>query len=414
MQYTGGAHCCFIYKIYDLDTDVRLIFDDEKYGILKIGSELQALDFDGQGKYDLVRRAMSFGYFHMPYAYAILPEVVFSYDEGTKQYVISNKKFSNYILRNIKDDIKKYKHNNTAKIDDKEFYLSSVLGVFLNYIYSGKEEEGWKFFNGGYKLSNKEEIRADIIKTLNNDPLYKGIYGKDELQGKSTVRNDKTQQQNDTRKEPVSPVQKPKNSGVHCFAASGDEFVDGQTIRETAADMGWTVGNVASIAAATVVSSKVMTYPGYIVDVCLREDGEELQIKMQSRARTAGQADWHLLPSTKSETGGHSQKTQGVRVQGSTDNTTQFEVAHIQEQGQDIIIVIVSPSFHSQDADTQMQIYTEIEACARSAQLGGGLVLVYNQGLRFAFYGPRLWHSFFQSVDKDWVASRINGKLTCY
>jgi hypothetical protein len=93
--------------------------------------------------------------------------------------------------------------------------------------------------------------------------------------------------------------------------------------------------------------------------------------------------------------------------------TTKFEVAHVKESGQDMVIIPVNPSFISKDARTQQQIYTDIQVCVRSARLSGTVVLVASGSGRFQFYGPKQWQHFLQSIDMDWVTARINKELSC-
>jgi hypothetical protein len=46
----------------------------------------------------------------------------------------------------------------------------------LRYIYAGKRDEGWAFYDRQYKLANKDLIKSDILNKLRNEPVYKFIY----------------------------------------------------------------------------------------------------------------------------------------------------------------------------------------------------------------------------------------------
>lgn len=70
---------------------------------------------------------------------------------------------------------------------------------------------------------------------------------------------------------------------------------DAQTIRLKALDMGWKVSKTASLAAASIVRGKTGIYPKNDVEICIREEGDDLTIKAQSKARDAGQAKWHKV-----------------------------------------------------------------------------------------------------------------------
>ena len=84
-----------------------------------------------------------------------------------------------------------------------------------------------------------------------------------------------------------------------CFKSSKKLNYDAQTIRLKAMDMGWKVGKTASLAAASVISGKNGIYPKDDVEICLREEDDELQIKTQSKSRDAGKAKWRKVMAGK-------------------------------------------------------------------------------------------------------------------
>jgi hypothetical protein len=53
-----------------------------------------------------------------------------------------------------------------------------MIKIVISYIYAGKENEGWDFYNNRYRISNKEIIRADILKNLKDDHAYNRIYNR--------------------------------------------------------------------------------------------------------------------------------------------------------------------------------------------------------------------------------------------
>jgi len=74
---------------------------------------------------------------------------------------------------------------------------------------------------------------------------------------------------------------------------------DAQTIRLKAMEMGWKVGNTASLAAASIVKGKTELYPKDNVEICIKEEGSALQIKAQSKSMDAGKAEWHSITAKK-------------------------------------------------------------------------------------------------------------------
>ena len=88
-------------------------------------------------------------------------------------------------------------------------------------------------------------------------------------------------------------------SAEECFNSSKKLNDDAQTIRLKAMDMAWTIGKSASITAAGIVKGKAEIYPKDNVEICLRKEGETLQVKVQSKSRDAGQAKWHKVIAEK-------------------------------------------------------------------------------------------------------------------
>jgi hypothetical protein len=85
-----------------------------------------------------------------------------------------------------------------------------------------------------------------------------------------------------------------------------------------------------------------------------------------------------------------------------------YNVAHIHEQGTDLIIIPLESSFGTQSQATQHQTIDELQIRANSAGLKGTVVPVWNSGGRMAFIAPPNWHSFFGSINLQFVAANIN------
>jgi len=91
-----------------------------------------------------------------------------------------------------------------------------------------------------------------------------------------------------------------------------------------------------------------------------------------------------------------------------------FDIAHLHEQGQDMIIVPLDRNFQSKSADDRDDVITALQVCARRAGLAGTVVPVWDSGGgRMAFIAPQPWHPFFQSLDLRTILRNINKRLTC-
>ena len=93
----------------------------------------------------------------------------------------------------------------------------------------------------------------------------------------------------------------------------------------------------------------------------------------------------------------------------------QFEVAHIREQGHDMVIFPLDSQIQHKSQKQQQEIMYALQRCAASARLRGDALLVWgdDQG-RMHYLAPKNWHTFLNSINMIWVAQRVNKKLTCH
>ena len=91
-----------------------------------------------------------------------------------------------------------------------------------------------------------------------------------------------------------------------------------------------------------------------------------------------------------------------------------FKVAHVREQGVDLILVPLDRSFDYKSTQEKSEVIDGLQTCATSAGLAGTVVPVWeSSGGRMAFIAPRPWHPFLSSISMRFVATNINRRLTC-
>ncbi len=91
----------------------------------------------------------------------------------------------------------------------------------------------------------------------------------------------------------------------------------------------------------------------------------------------------------------------------------EYQVAHIREQGVDLIIIPLNWSFGSKSLSEQKEIIAALQMCAKSAGLAGTVVPVWQSGSHVQFIAPQNWHLFFKSISYEFVLNNINRKLIC-
>ncbi len=92
---------------------------------------------------------------------------------------------------------------------------------------------------------------------------------------------------------------------------------------------------------------------------------------------------------------------------------TTLEVAHVRQQGVDMIIVPLDRSFNHKPSSQQNATRNEIQTRANSAGLRGSVALVWDAGGgRMAFLAPPQWMNFFRSINLRWVFANLNRELS--
>lgn len=89
-----------------------------------------------------------------------------------------------------------------------------------------------------------------------------------------------------------------------------------------------------------------------------------------------------------------------------------FKVAHLHEQGQDLIIVPLDSNFGHKAEDDQQEAIGELQMHAAAAGLRGHVIPVWDSGGgRMAFIAPQNWHSYFKSINLQYVHQNLNREI---
>lgn len=178
MEYSGGAHCCWSFEIYDLLPTFRKIYDEGNYDV---GYPLFPKDINHDGIPEIERTILTFDYFHASHASSVFPTAIFTYDRRRKKYTPANRQFSDYLLENIEHDIEAaqktislYEGKEVSEFEER--YYQAIVQVVLKYIYAGQKEKGWDFFEKNYHASDKKNLRKDLQNALRKDAIYQSIY----------------------------------------------------------------------------------------------------------------------------------------------------------------------------------------------------------------------------------------------
>jgi hypothetical protein len=89
-----------------------------------------------------------------------------------------------------------------------------------------------------------------------------------------------------------------------------------------------------------------------------------------------------------------------------------FDVAHIREQGQNMLLFPLDDSFEFKSSAEQNSIVAQLQMRANRAGLGGRAVAVWQRGHETRFLGPPPWKAFLRSIDMTFVLTNVNRKIS--
>lgn len=153
----------------------RVIFDGPKWGAGREGDDMQIIDLDNDGDYEItVPLTLFYGFSEwVPTGNTPLPTAIFKYDRKAREYVPANPKFQDYLLKRIDN-----KKRGISPPEDRINHITGILPIVVDYIFAGKEKEAWTFFDASYKLPDKKSLKAKIKVTVRGSSFYRSIYKK--------------------------------------------------------------------------------------------------------------------------------------------------------------------------------------------------------------------------------------------
>jgi len=179
IDYSGGAHCCMSYYIFELGDEFRLIGT--------IPAEHGTVDFkdiDGDGIPEIKMSDWSYAYVFGCFASSPAPDVILRYTNG--RYEIAPDLMQTPApdaaeLRQMADEIK----TNCAQMVEagelsSEWAADSGLWQhMLDLIYAGHEDEARRLFDMAWpkEAEGKDEALTNFVEAVTNSTYWEAMYG---------------------------------------------------------------------------------------------------------------------------------------------------------------------------------------------------------------------------------------------
>ncbi len=159
----GGRH-----YVVTFSPKLQVVFDSGDYWVG--GEDIRFTDIDKDGVYEICLTAEPYWIREVAPKDNPAIETCFRYDPVSARYLPANHKFPEFFLANVERAKKAVTRNDT------DVMFADILEITLEYIFAGKDTEGWEYFDREYNLKDKDLRKRKIKKELKDHPVYKFIY----------------------------------------------------------------------------------------------------------------------------------------------------------------------------------------------------------------------------------------------
>lgn len=145
--WTGGAHCCFDYRIFSLGPRFKYC------GIIHgLDSEMTFTDLDNDGVCEAIGHDFNFRYWNTSFAYSPAPLIILTLKGGTPRLAISLMKtppLTPSKMRLIANELIKLtsKENPDSSLPKTIAFDSEIWKKMLELIYTGNARQAWEVFD---------------------------------------------------------------------------------------------------------------------------------------------------------------------------------------------------------------------------------------------------------------------------
>jgi hypothetical protein len=171
LSYTGGAHCCFIMYIGEINNGSFVLTDTISWG----DSMYEPKDLNNDGKMELVGSYVDFAYEFTSFAGSQFPILIYGYKNGRMEMV--NEDFKKFVY----EDIEEFKREMLSAYPDyecpekeDEYRVSNagelqsfLAAIVFGYASVNEVSKGYDLIEEYYKCPNKEKFKELLRNTYN-------------------------------------------------------------------------------------------------------------------------------------------------------------------------------------------------------------------------------------------------------
>ena len=166
-QYSGGAHCCYTVTVVEMSQPARIV------AVIDAGNGMTA---EKQPSGDILLNIpdQSFDYWRAPHAGSPFPDVWYRLKDHRLEVAIDKMLAAEPPL----DDVTfapRAAYIRTITTTDPKALNADLWSPMLDYLYSGREAECWRFFDACWPddAPGKAEFKADFLGVLEASPRWR-------------------------------------------------------------------------------------------------------------------------------------------------------------------------------------------------------------------------------------------------
>lgn len=172
VEWTGGAHCCFTFHLFEIGDRFRKIA-----GLYAGNSDISEFqDLDGDGSLEFTTYDWTFQYWKTSFAFSPAPRVVFRFEKDG--YVLAPA-----LMRKPAPTAEEFEAKVREVLADDSwkgpelFIPPELWGYMLELIYTGHPEKATEFLKQSWPkdVAGREEFQAEFTAQLESSPNWQAL-----------------------------------------------------------------------------------------------------------------------------------------------------------------------------------------------------------------------------------------------
>lgn len=167
-EWTGGAHCCFRLRVYEIGEKFRQVADLD----LKDTSDPQIADLDGDGKFELVIADWTFSYWHTSFADSPAPQVILRFRDSAFHLAADLMRTAPPPPAELEAKARQVRDH--APWTEGSDPPVALWGAMLDLIYGGNAKLAWTFLDDAWPAARpgKEKFLQEFRAQLAASPYW--------------------------------------------------------------------------------------------------------------------------------------------------------------------------------------------------------------------------------------------------